>query len=143
MPTSLLVDTLAMRERHRDWYLRHRDPIGADRMRWRANAFRQLVHLLPGQSILELGSGEGAFTRQLVYVSRRENPITAVTFASDTALSTAEPSVTHVVATSLPGPLGGRRFDLIVGMDLLDSRAVDAAGSEEGDQQSASGVLHR
>ncbi len=119
-----MIDTLAMRERHRDWYLRNRDPIGADRMRWRAHAFRQLVHLLPGQTILEMGRGEGTFTRQLVYVSRGENPITAVTFDSSAPRSIYNASVTPIVATSLPGPLEGKRFDLIVGMDLLDSRTA-------------------
>jgi SAM-dependent methyltransferase len=117
-----LVESLAMRERHRDWYLRHRDPIAADRMRWRAHAFRQLVHLLPERSILELGCGEGAFTRQLVYVSRGENPITAVSFQPDGAASNEHPSVERLTAGSLPGPLAGRQFDFIVGMDLLDSR---------------------
>ena len=118
-----------MRERHRDWYLRNRDPIGADRMRWRAHAFRQLVHLLPGQTILELGRGEGTFTRQLVYVSRGENPITAVTFDSGAPRSIYDASVTPIVATSLPGPLEGQRFDLIVGMDLARQphRGRDAA----------------
>jgi dolichol-phosphate mannosyltransferase len=117
-----LVETLAMRERHRDWYLRNRDPIATDRMRWRAHAFRQLVHLLPGQSILELGCGEGAFTRQLLFVSRGENPITAVTFQPEVTHLLEALSVTHVAASSLPGPLAGRQFDLIVGMDLLDQR---------------------
>src|SRR6478735_2819901 len=120
--TRSLVETLAMRERHRDWYLRNRDPIAADRMLWRAHAFRQLVHLLPGQSILELGCGEGAFTRQLLYVSRGENPITAVTFQSEAPRSLESSSVTQLFAPSLPGPLAGRQFDLIVGMDLLDQR---------------------
>jgi dolichol-phosphate mannosyltransferase len=117
-----LVETLAMRERHRDWYLRNRDPIATDRMRWRAHAFRQLVHLMPGQRILELGCGGGAFTRQLLFVSRGENPITAVSFQPDAAPSLESPSVTRIAASSLPGPLAGRQFDLIVGMDLLDRR---------------------
>jgi dolichol-phosphate mannosyltransferase len=117
-----LVETLAMRERHRDWYLRNRDPIAADRMRWRAHAFRQLVHLLPGQRILELGCGEGAFTRQLSFVSRGENPITAVTFQPGATQSLEHSPVTRIAVTSLPGPLAGTQFDLIVGMDLLDQR---------------------
>src|SRR5688572_21514422 len=75
-----LVATLAMREQHRDWYLRERDPIASDRLLWRAQTFRHLVHLLPGQTILEVGCGDGAFTRELVRVTRGENPITAVSF---------------------------------------------------------------
>jgi dolichol-phosphate mannosyltransferase len=114
------VDTLAMRERHRDWYLRHRDPIASDRMRWRAHAFRQLVHLMPGQSILELGCGEGEFTRQLRQVSRGENPITAVTFQPIAASSHPHAPAAPTALSSLPGSLEGRHFDLIVGMDLLD-----------------------
>ena len=118
---SGLVATLAMRERHREWYLRARDPVGEDRMLWRAQAFRHLVHLLPGQTILELGCGGGTFTRQLVRVTRGENAITALTFGTDgPTASPWPPSVTHVTADALPGPLAGRRFDFIVGMDLLD-----------------------
>src|SRR5712691_2676617 len=71
---------LAVRERYRDDYWRKHDPIAADRLLWRAQAFRHMVHLLPGQTILELGCGEGLFTRALLRVSRGENPITAVTF---------------------------------------------------------------
>src|SRR4051812_16809475 len=121
-PDRSLVETLAMRERHRDWYLRNRDPIATDRMRWRAHAFRQLVHLLPGQRILELGCGEGAFTRQLRFVSRGENPITAVTFQPVRSQALDDAGVSPIAVSSLPGPLEGRQFELIVGMDLLDRR---------------------
>ncbi|CAA9470414.1 MAG: hypothetical protein AVDCRST_MAG38-1250, partial [uncultured Solirubrobacteraceae bacterium] len=50
---------LAERERFRDAYLAERDPIADDRMLWRAQAFRHLVHLLPGETVLEIGCGLG------------------------------------------------------------------------------------
>ena len=75
-----LISTLAIREQYRDEYWRKRDPIADDRLLWRAQTFRHTVHLLPGQTILELGCGELRLTRALLRVSRGENPITAVTF---------------------------------------------------------------
>ena len=47
--------TLETRERFRDHYWLTRDPILDSRLLWRAQSFRHLVHLLPGQSVLELG----------------------------------------------------------------------------------------
>ena len=72
--------TLVVRECYRDAYWRNRDPVADDRLLWRAQTFRHTVHLMPGQTILELGCGELRFTRALQRVSRGENPITAVTF---------------------------------------------------------------
>src|SRR5260370_42274962 len=78
---------LAVRDRYRDDYRRKHDPIAADRLLWRAQAFRHTVHLLPGETILELGSGNGLFTHALLRVSRGENPITAVTFQKGAQVS--------------------------------------------------------
>jgi SAM-dependent methyltransferase len=117
------IEILAARERYRERYLKHCDPIAEERMFWRAQSFRHMVHLLPGQTILELGCGEGIFTRQLVKVSRGENPITAVTFASDMSRPMdLSPGVAFLTASSLPGPLEGKRFDFVVAMDLLDRK---------------------
>jgi dolichol-phosphate mannosyltransferase len=123
-----LAASLEHRERYRDWYRNRRDPIAADRLLWRAQTFRQLVHLLPGQSVLELGAGDGAFTTQLARVTRGENPITAVRFGADSPAS-AHPSdatVTLLHSRDFPWELAGRRFDLIVALDLLDERSCGA-----------------
>lgn len=121
MNETAFVKMLAIREKYRESYLKHRDPIAVDRMLWRAQTFRHMVHLLPEQTILELGCGDGLFTRQLQYVSRGENSITAVTFVSDTQRPKCLPAqVEFLEAASLPGPLKGRRFDFIVGQDVLD-----------------------
>ena len=121
-PAPSLVSILALRERYRDNYWRKHDPIVEDRLLWRAQAFRHTVHLLPGQTILELGCGELRLTRALLRVSRGENPITAVTFqeqlAADSRRSIQRSN--SYTLSQLPGPLKDRRFDCIVAMDLLD-----------------------
>src|SRR5215470_7074301 len=75
-----LSATLALRERVREIYWKRRDPIIEDRLLWRAQTFRHVMHLLPGQNILEIGCGDGAFSRQLAKVTRGECPLTALTF---------------------------------------------------------------
>ena len=118
--TSLFA-TLALRERFRDTYWRNRDPIADDRLLWRAQTFRHTVHLLPGQTILELGCGELRFTRALLRVSRGENPITAVTFQKSAQCPPEiDSTIEFVEASDLLGRLSARRFDCIVAMDLLD-----------------------
>ncbi len=114
---------LGSREQYRDQYWQERDPIANDRLLWRAQTFRHMVHLLPNQTILELGCGQGLFTRQLLHVSRGENPITSVTFSSDNPRPEGLPSsVEFLNASSFPEALAGRRFDFVVAMELLDKR---------------------
>lgn len=120
---GLLFPTLVARESYRDHYWRKRDPIVEDRLLWRAQTFRHTVHLLPGQTILELGCGQLRFTRALLHVSRKENPITAATFQSWPAVaSDVLPDVELIQLQDFPGALAGRQFDFIVAMDLLDRR---------------------
>jgi dolichol-phosphate mannosyltransferase len=116
---TMLCDSLGRRERYRDSYWRRHDPILNDRLLWRANTFRHSVHLLPGQTILELGCGEGDLTRALLHVTRGENPITSVTFQGQ-AGAVANATVERHQLQSFPGSLGGRAFDCIIAMDLLD-----------------------
>jgi dolichol-phosphate mannosyltransferase len=123
------VATLALRERYRDAYLDYRDPIADERLLWRAQSFRHLVHLTPGQTILELGCGGMRFTGQLVCVSRGENPIVAATFG-DSPATPVEGPVERVRLDAWPGVLAGRRFDCIVGLDLLDARNCPAVLAE-------------
>jgi len=118
-----LIETLGVRERYRDQYWLTRDPIYRDRLLWRAQSFRHMVHLLPKQSILELGCGQGLLTRQLVRVSRGENSITAVSFCPDSARPDQLPeAVEFLRVSSLPAALAGRSYDFVIASDLLDQR---------------------
>ncbi len=120
---SPLMETLAVRERYRDEYWLTRDPIVADRLYWRAQTFRHTVHLLPGQTILEIGCGAGLFTERLLKITRGENPITSITFQDTPTFDRVKhPSVELIQLSEMPGFLAGRTFDCVIAMDLLDAK---------------------
>ena len=120
-----LLDTLSVREGFRDEYWRTKDPILPERLVWRANVFRHLVHLLPGESILEFGSGKGYFTQVLYDATHGQNPLTCASF-NPVAESTDSPTV-GIVLLNMPSSseaLHGKTFNFIIVMDLLDSRTA-------------------
>src|SRR5262249_46356750 len=119
-----MMSTLSMREEVRSVYSKHHDPIFDDRMLWRAQSFRHIMHLLPGNTILELGCGDGAFTRQLVNTTRTECPITEVTCdLSASSPANLPKDVEFVILSAFPGELKDRKFDFIVAHDMLDRRS--------------------
>ena len=118
-----MTDTLALRERVREAYWKRRDPIVEDRMLWRAQTFRHIMHLLPGDTILEIGCGDGASTRQLARVTRGECRLTAITFNPNTTRPLGfPPNLEFIASPSLQRVLEGRQFDFIVAHDMLDKR---------------------
>src|SRR6266404_8551968 len=120
---SSFHSALVVRERYREDYWRKHDPIAEDRLLWRAQTFRHTVHLLPGQTILELACGEGLFTHALLQVCRGENRITTVTFQEPARVPSDIRAEVELLATSdLSSSLAGRHFDYVVAMDLLDRR---------------------
>ena len=116
-----VIENLKAREQYREQYWQNRDPILNDRLLWRAQSFRHLVHLLPHQTILELGAGRGFFTQQLIRVSREENPITSVPFNSDYLRPEDLPaSVEWFDLFTAADKLAGKKFDFVIIMELLD-----------------------
>jgi len=115
------IEGLARRERHAAEYRARRDPIADQRLEWQTHIFRHLMHLLPHETILEVGSGDGRFTHALATITRGRNPLVAVT-ATDQPVNV--PNVEGLAVDYLPGPLGGRRFRYIVAQNVLDRDTV-------------------
>ena len=67
-----MASLLAKQEDRRAAYWNRFDPFVDLRMKWRASMMRHLFHILPGQEILEIGAGNGEFTRSLVIATRDE-----------------------------------------------------------------------
>lgn len=88
---------------------------------WRASAIQHLLHLVPGESILEVGAGSGLLTMQLDRILHGENPLTSVVFSPE-LLTQAAGRRLHGVALlsgdSLRSIPAGQ-FDYVVGVGML------------------------
>ena len=120
---STTIGSIAERERVSDWYWTHKDSLTGMRVWWRACTARHMLHLLPGETILELGCGSGSLTRALAGVSRNECPITAATFdpANDlAAIRNDLPTIEAIRLSGFPGELEDRQFDYVIAGNMLD-----------------------
>lgn len=113
---------LTQMERVREAYWLRYPNSSPVKLHWRATAVRHSLHVLPGETILELGAGSGLWTEHLSQVLRGENPITAAVFHDDLAQQGAErhiPNTTFVPVTNLLRDLPPESFDYVVGTAIL------------------------
>lgn len=117
-----LVENLQEMERTREAYWLRYPTTGPLKLRWRALTVRHTLHLLPGQSILELGAGSGLWTSHLSEVTRGENPITAAVFNADLSQQAMarELATTSIALVDDLKSLGnGDGYDFVVGTAIL------------------------
>jgi SAM-dependent methyltransferase len=121
---SLETNLRAM-ERTREAYWRRYPATSPVKLRWRALTVRHCFHVLPGESILELGAGSGLWTEHLATTLRGENPLTAAVFNQDLAAQAAARGLpnTRVVCLDALGALPDESFDYIVGTAILCHQA--------------------
>jgi dolichol-phosphate mannosyltransferase len=117
------IDTnLQQMERTREAYWLRYPSTSPLKLKWRAAAVRHCFHVLPGETVLELGSGSGLWTEHLTQVLKGRNPITAAVF-NDEYLTSARkkelPNVRFVRVQDLTSDFEPESFDYIVGTAIL------------------------
>src|SRR3954466_8425561 len=108
-------------ERSREAYWRRFPATSPVKLRWRALTVRHCFHVLPGESILELGAGSGLWTEHLTEVLRGENPITAAGCNRECAAQAATlqlPNATFALIDRLD-ELRAESFGYVVGTAIL------------------------
>jgi dolichol-phosphate mannosyltransferase len=124
-PRMKLEQNLAEMERDRERYWLRYPSTSPYKLRWRAIAVRHCFHILPGETILELGAGSGLWTQHLAAVLRGENPIVAAVFSENFAHSTRPlPNVRFQLIQDL-SDLPAASFDYVVGTAILCHDLVD------------------
>jgi SAM-dependent methyltransferase len=112
-----LEENLAEMERNREKYWLRYPSTSPFKLRRRAMAVRHCFHVLPGETILELGAGSGLWTEHLTAVLRGENPIVATVF-NDCFTERKLPNVHFQRVTNL-ADLPAESFDYVVGTAIL------------------------
>src|SRR5580693_8213856 len=108
-------------ERNRERYWLRYPSTSPFKLKRRAMAVRHCFHVLPGETILELGAGSGLWTEHLTSVLRGENPIVATVFNDEFGVPPPArnlPNVRFHRVTSL-ADLPAGSFDYVVGTAIL------------------------
>jgi dolichol-phosphate mannosyltransferase len=109
-------------ERTRESYWSAYPKTSPIKLLWRALTVRHCFHVLPGESILEVGAGTGLWTEKLAGVFNGENPITAAVFNEDflpLARKKNLPGTNFVTLQDLKSDLPAASFDYVVGTAIL------------------------
>ncbi len=116
-----LEQNLREMERSREAYWRRYPATSPVKLRWRALTVRHCFHVLPGESILELGAGSGLWTEHIATTLRGENPITAAVFNEDLAAAATAQNLpnTKIIHVTDLSDLPAESFDYVVGTAIL------------------------
>jgi len=106
-------------ERSREAYWLRYPATSPIKLRWRALTVRHSFHVLPGETILELGAGSGLWTGHLADALRDQNPITGAVFNRDLVPTSSRDGVRFLHVEDLSRDLQPESFDYVVGTAIL------------------------
>src|SRR5215469_2802811 len=110
----LLEQNLQLMEKSREAYWLRYPVTSPMKLRWRAITFRHSFHVLPGETILELGAGSGLWTEHVTNVLRNENPITGAVFNRELLKPSPHPNVQFQLIEDLTRDLPAETFDYVI-----------------------------
>jgi SAM-dependent methyltransferase len=119
---SSLQNNLSEMERTREAYWLRYPQTSPLKLRWRARTVRHCFHVLPGESILELGAGSGLWSEHLAAVFSGDNPITGAVFNKDLVEAAKTKNLQNTVfvcINDITRDLPADSFDYVVGTAIL------------------------
>ena len=127
---SLAGDRWRLLERRREAKWAECSKWHVARLRRRAFLVAKSLPVLPGQTVLELGAGSGAWTEHLALALAGQNPLTAVVFNENLArIAGAKnlPEVKFVHVDDVQWAFPAESFDCVVGSGILTDGLLPAA----------------
>ena len=118
---SLQQNLHDMEEIREAYWLRY-PSTSPTKLRWRALTVRHTFHILPGESVLELGAGSGIWTAHLASVLRGESPITGAIFSEEFFRQAQDKNLHNtrfVLTRDLARDFEPESFDYVVGTGIL------------------------
>ena len=122
VPTARLSSTLQELEVHREERWKRGGKAAELKLHWRAVVIQHMLHIVPGETILELGAGSGLLTQQIESLLNGENSHTSVVVFSPELLGQAAqrslPCV-HLLSGDFLNALPSAQFDYVIGSGML------------------------
>src|SRR4029077_13775870 len=121
VPAASLSSTLQELELHREERWKRGGKAAELKLHWRAVAIQHMLHIVPGETILELGAGSGLLTQQIESLLNGENSLTSVVFSQELLAQAAQRSLpcVHLLSGDFLNALPSAQFDYVIGSGML------------------------
>jgi dolichol-phosphate mannosyltransferase len=117
-----IFDSLQKQEATNQIYTK-KDSMYKIRTAWYASMFKHIVHLVPGDTVLHLASGDNLFSKSLYKLTKGRNPITCLNFNSNLSKTNTNSNLEEIFTDSYPLKLTNK-YDYIILYNVLSSSVI-------------------